>query len=198
VPGYPTAYVKRATTLYRKPEGKPLVRIAARTQWGSPRVLGVVRREGSWLAVQAPELRNGQVGWIPDATAQVDGTAFSVDVDVSRRTVVVRRSGRQLRRFTVAVGQSRHPTPLGRYSVTDKLNVKSKGSPYGCCVVALTGHQTHLPADWPGGDRLAIHATTDEKSIGRPVSLGCMRTNGRVAKWLIKTLPIGTPVFIRS
>ena len=56
----------------------------------------------------------------------------------------------------------------------------------------------HLPADWPGGDRLAIHATRDESSIGKAVSLGCMRVQAAHARWLIDHVPLGTPVFIRS
>ena len=41
-----------------------------------------------------------------------------------------------------------------RVLVTDKLRVTDPGSPYGCCVLALTGHQTNLPDYCPGGDRL--------------------------------------------
>jgi lipoprotein-anchoring transpeptidase ErfK/SrfK len=109
---------------------------------------------------------------------------------------VVRRDGKEVRRMRIAVGSKGHPTPRGRFSVTDKLSVTDNSSPYGCCVLALTGHQTNLPRDWPGGDRLAIHATTDTKSIGKPVSLGCMRLTERQGKWLIETIPLGAPVFI--
>ena len=82
--------------------------------------------------------------------------------------------------------------------MTDKLRVNDPASPYGCCVLALTGHQTKLPADWPGGDRLAIHAAKDPSSIGRAVSLGCMRVRSAEARWLLRVVPLGTPIFIRS
>jgi hypothetical protein len=82
--------------------------------------------------------------------------------------------------------------------VTDRLRVTGSNSPYGCCVLALTGHQTDLPEYWPGGDRLAIHATDDESTIGKPVSLGCMRAKARQARWLIDNVPLGTPVFVRA
>jgi lipoprotein-anchoring transpeptidase ErfK/SrfK len=96
------------------------------------------------------------------------------------------------------VGAANHTTPTGRFSVTDRLRVTDTGSAYGCCVLALTGHQVHLPPDWPGGDRLAIHATRDTGSIGKAVSLGCMRVDAAHARWLIDNVPLGTPVFIRS
>jgi hypothetical protein len=195
---YSTAYVRRAVTLYRRPGGGARVRLAARTTWKSPRVLGVVRRRGGWLAVQAPELRNGEVGWLPAEQAQLDCVRWSLHADLSKRRLHVRWDGRLVRRYAVAVGSPDHPTPRGRFSVTDKLRVTGGGSPYGCCVLALTGHQLRLPAGWPGGDRLAVHATNDLSSIGKPVSLGCMRTDSSRARWLIETIPLGAPIFIRS
>lgn len=194
---YATAYVKRKTVLYDKPGGKPAVRIAGRTDWGSPRVLGVVSRRERWLAVQAPELRNGAVGWLPEHKATVAPVAYSLHVDLSRRRLEVRRDGKAIRHTSVAIGRPGNPTPTGRFSITDKLKVTDKGSPYGCCVLALTGHQTNLPAAWPGGDRLAVHATTDTANIGKRVSLGCMRASEHQARWLVKKIPLGAPIFIR-
>ena len=80
----------------------------------------------------------------------------------------------------------------------DKLRVTDRRSPYGCCVLALTGHQTRLPASWPGGDRLAVHATKELATLGRPASLGCMRVTSAQARWLIRTIPLGAPVVVRS
>ena len=195
---YTTATVSRPTVLHRKPGGRPLKRIRARTEWGSPRILGVVRRRGDWLAVLAPELKNGAVGWVKRDLTRVECVRWSVHVDLSKRRVLVRKDGHTVGRLKVAIGSRRHPTPKGRFAVTDKLKVTDKGSPYGCCVLALTGHQTRLPPDWPGGDRLAIHATTDTGSIGKPVSLGCMRSTPRRVRWLIDTVPLGAPIFIRA
>jgi hypothetical protein len=195
---HPIAYVSRAVTLRRSPGGPARLRIAARTQWQSPRILGVVRRRGGWLAVQVPELGNGEVGWLQAGEAQVSCVRWSLHADLSRRLLVVRNNGQVVRRLRVAVGAASNPTPQGRFSVTDKLRVTAPGSPYGCCVLALTGHQQRLPAGWPGGDRLAVHATSDLSSIGQPASLGCLRTHSSRARWLIETIPLGAPIFIRS
>jgi hypothetical protein len=195
---YSTAYLRDATVLYREPGGEPRLRITRRTEWGSPRVLGVVGQRGDWLGVQAAELRNGEVAWIPRERARVDCVEWSLQADLSERELYVRREGRTVRTMRVAIGSNDHPTPTGRFSVTDKLNVTDPDSPYGCCVLALTGHQTNLPADWPGGDRLAVHATADLESIGNPVSLGCMRVRSAEARWLIGMIPLGAPVFIRA
>jgi hypothetical protein len=195
---YSTAYVPQSTVLYREPGGRKRIRITARTEWGSPRVLGVIEQSGGWLGVQAAELRNGEIAWVRREEARVDCVRWSLHADLSKRTLFVRRDGHTVKRMRVAIGRSENPTPKGRFTVTDKLRVTDTDSAYGCCVLALSGHQTNLPQYWPGGDRLAVHATSDESSIGKPVSLGCMRTEAARARWLIETVPLGAPMFIRA
>ncbi len=196
---YTTARVRGATVLYREPGGRKRMKLTARTEWNSPRVLGVVTQRTGWLGVQASELKNGEIAWIRRSEAQVDCARWSLHADLSKRRIVVRRDGRAMRKLTVAVGREENPTPTGRFSVTDKLKVSdASASPYGCCVLALTGHQTDLPPYWPGGDRLAVHATKDASSIGQPVSLGCLRATSSQVRWLIETIPLGAPIFIRA
>jgi len=195
---YSTASIRRSTVLYREPGGAKRLRITPRTEWGSARILGVVSQRGDWLGVQASELKNGEIGWIRRAKTTLDCVGWSLHADLSKRTLQVRHDGRTVRKLNVAIGRKDNPTPKGRFTVTDRLQVTSTGSPYGCCVLALTGHQTDLPPYWPGGDRLAVHATNDESSIGQPVSLGCMRAESDEARWLINHIPLGSPVFIRS
>jgi L,D-transpeptidase catalytic domain len=198
LPCHTIASVGRPVTLYRKPDRRPLMRVPARTEWKSPRVLGVARRKGDWLGVQAAELPNGEVGWLPARAARLDCTTWSLHADLSRRKLFVRREGRTVRELAVAIGRAENPTPEGRFSVTDKLRVTDPSSPYGCCVLALSGHQVNLPATWTGGDRLAVHATQDLASIGQAASLGCLRAGPRQVRWLIQTIPLGAPVFVRS
>ena len=195
---YLTVHVTGPTTLYDSPGGRRKLRLPPKTEWGSPRILSVVRQRGGWLAVLAPELRNGEVGWIRVGRGQLQSVAWALTADLSRRLLVVRKDGHTVRRVRIAVGRTGNSTPKGRFAVTDKLKVSDAGPPYGCCVLALSGHQTRLPRDWPGGDRLAIHATTDTASIGKAVSLGCMRVKASAGRWLLQTIPLGAPVTVRS
>jgi hypothetical protein len=195
---YSTAAVKGRTTLYREPGGDVRIRLSPKTEWGSPRVLGVVRRRGDWVSVEAAELGNGELAWMPANEARLDCVRWSLNVDLSRRRLSVQHDGQTVREFVTAIGRKGNPTPQGRFSVTDKLRVTDSGSPYGCCVLALSGHQTHLPPSWPGGDRLAIHATAELSTIGTAASLGCMRVTSTQARWLIRTIPLGTPLFVKA
>jgi hypothetical protein len=194
---YPIAILDRTVTLRDQPLGKPKLRIAPKTEWDSPRVLSVVERQGDWLAVLVPELENGEVGWLKESEVErLDTVGWAIKADLTTREIEVERDGEVVKTFKVGIGREDHPTPVGRYAVTDKLSVTDPNSPYGCCVVALTGHQTKLPEGWPGGDRLAIHATGDVSGLGEAVSLGCMRSDPKDARWLMETVPLGTPVFV--
>ena len=62
---------------------------------------------------------------------------------------------------------------------------------------ALSGHQTRLPAGWNGGDRIAIHGG-DESTLGEAVSAGCVHARATDLRWLMRIVPLGTPVEIHE
>jgi hypothetical protein len=195
---YLTARVLKVTQLRATPGGRHLHWIGTRTEFGSPRVLSVTARRDGWLRVLASERPNGKLGWIRADRARLASTNFAIHVDRSARRLTLRRDGRKVRSFAVAVGRPGTETPTGRFAVTDKLRPDDPASPYGCCLLALSGHQTKLLPGWPGGDRLAIHATPSLWSVGRAASLGCMRGRPGHVRRLMRTVPAGTPVFIRA
>jgi lipoprotein-anchoring transpeptidase ErfK/SrfK len=192
------AIVKRRTTVHAKPGGRTIAKIGTKTEFKSARVLAVVGRRGDWLRVLASELPNGRTGWVDARDTQAVAIDYSMSVDLSARRLEVKKNGRVVRRIRTAVGEHGTPTPTGLFAVTDKVPFLDRGSPYGCCALALTAHQPNTPSEWTGGDRIAIHATPIGESIGRPVTLGCMRVATADARWLMSRLPLGTQVSIRA
>lgn len=195
---YLVARVVAPTELRLSPGGRPVARIGVRTEFGSRRVLAVTARRSGWLEVIAPERPNGRRGWIPERRVRLDATDLSVHIDRSARRLTLRRAGRALRGFPVAVGRPGTPTPTGRFAITDKLHPDRADSPYGCCALALSGHQTRLLPGWPGGDRLAIHATPQVETVGTRASLGCVRAYERDVRALMRLVPVGAPVFVTA
>ena len=195
----PVVHVTRATALRARPGGPVVARLPARTAFDSPTVVPVVRRSGRWLGVVSDRLPNGRIGWI-SARARLQGhrSAWRIDVSLRRREVVARRAGRVAARFPVAIGSPSTPTPRGRFAVTDKLLTEDPGSPYGCCILALSGHQPSTPQGWGGGDRIAIHATNLPQTIGTEASIGCLRAPTAAIRRLVETVPLGTVVTIRA
>jgi hypothetical protein len=183
------------TALFSAPGGQRIATLGLYTDFGSPRLLSVVRRRGAWLAVSVPEAPVGRVGWVAARTVRLFAVSYVVRVSLKRRELVVQRNGRVTERVRVGIGRAMSPTPLGRFAVTDKLVMRGP-SVYGCCVLVLSGRQTRLPASWTGGDRLAIHGTGEGGTIGTAVTLGCLRAAAGDLWRLVHTVPIATPVIV--
>jgi lipoprotein-anchoring transpeptidase ErfK/SrfK len=183
--------------LHAAPSGAPIVSVGDRTEFGSPMTFGVVGRRGGWLAVVSSRLGNHRIGWVKGDAVRLTWAPVAVTIDLSARSLVVRRDGRVTERATVGIGQPGTPTPTGVFAVTDKLSGPRYGAYYGCCILALSGHQPFLPASWRGGDRIAIHGTNVPSTIGAAASAGCVRAADRDLRILMHTVPLGTKVVIR-
>ena len=201
-PAHVIAYVRpgMAVALRNRPFGRVVERVGSRTPFGSPRALAVVRTRGSrWLGVSDPALGNNRLGWL-DARAgglRYARTALELDVDLSSRTLVVWRDDTAVRRLSIGVGRPGSATPTGRFAVTDKLDGPAYSAYYGCCILALSATQPDLPAGWTGGNRIAIHGTLSSNDFGRAVSAGCLHARDTDLRYLMRSVPLGTPVVIR-
>jgi hypothetical protein len=180
------------------PGGAAVAKLGDQTEFGSPASFSVVETKPGWLGVTAPELPDGEVGWIArdPRRVQVYWTRYSLHANLAGRSLELRYGDRTVGRWAVTVGGPGTETPPGRYGVTD--GVAFDESPYyGCCALALSGHQDHeLPAGWIGGNRLAIHGTPG--TVGTAESLGCIRATDETMRFLFARVPLGTPVFVAA
>jgi lipoprotein-anchoring transpeptidase ErfK/SrfK len=199
-PTFPIATVAAGhrIALHVSPAGTVFEQAGDRTEFGSPRAYWIERVQGQWLGVPTPDLPNGKLAWIYDDRSDltISQTHFWIAADLSTRRVELHYAKRTLEQFPVSVGSETSPTPLGNYAVTDGLNGGGIGPWYGCCILALSGHQESLPAGWIGGNRIAIHGTPG--SVGRADSHGCLRASNSDMASLFARVPLGTPVFIRA
>jgi lipoprotein-anchoring transpeptidase ErfK/SrfK len=188
---------KKIVVVHAAPGSSARVRIGPRTEYGSPIRYTVVERRGRWLGVITPAVANGRVGWVrASAVRRARYVRERVEVDLSRRLLRVLMDERVVLETRVAVGAAESPTPIGRFAITDKVPGSSLGSVYGCCVLILSGHQPRPPRGWAPVDyRLAIHGG-DGRTIGKPISAGCMHVRAATLRLLMKRLPAGTPVTI--
>jgi hypothetical protein len=182
---------------YAAPGGRLLGQLGSTTEYGSPRVMPIERREGEWLRVlvDVAGRHSAWVRWSPKGLA-LRPLRWSLVADRSARTLELLDHGRVVQRAYVGMGRPGSETPRGRFAVTDKLSGAPYAGAYGCCILALTGRQAHLPPGWTGGDRLAIHATerADASSGG---SAGCIVGTDAALQYLMMRIPVGTVVTIR-
>jgi hypothetical protein len=181
--------------LRNRPGGRVIAHLRPHTAYGSPTVVWAARRRGRWLAVPAASLPNNRLGWldVDRDRPRMWRSRYEIAADLSERTALLRRGARVLRRIPISIGRPDTPTPTGRFSVTDKLFTRGGG--YGCCILALSGHQPHLRPGWAGGDRIAIHGSPTQ-GVGEAASAGCLRARDEDLKYLLKRVPLGTPVEI--
>jgi lipoprotein-anchoring transpeptidase ErfK/SrfK len=92
------------------------------------------------------------------------------------------------------IGAPGSPTPTGRFAVAEKVSGPFAPA-YGCFILALTARQPHLPPGW--NTRItyyvAIHAGSGQ---GSAVSAGCLHVTDADVRYLMRTVPLGTPVQI--
>jgi lipoprotein-anchoring transpeptidase ErfK/SrfK len=127
--------------------------------------------------------------------------------------IVIRRGSNRLylykgmrpwRVFGVATGQSRYPTPLGRWHVVVKWRNPWWYPPSSDWAKGQKpippGPGNPLGTRWLGlsASGVGIHGTPDDASIGYSASHGCIRMHISDAEWLFNHVSIGTTVFIVS
>lgn len=139
-----------------------------------------------------------------------------VEPKVTRQSVgdviVIRRGQNRLyfydgmhlvRAFNVATGQSRYPTPLGRWEVVVKWRnpwwYPPPNSPWAKGEKPVPpGPGNPLGTRWMGlsASLVGIHGTPNDASIGYSRSHGCIRMHIPEAEWLFQQVDVGTPVYI--
>ena len=199
--GYILARVREDVLAYDRPGGRPTAWLRTETPFGEPRTLGVVRvlDKRRWLGVHSPVFANDEMGWIPNDPDALDlsRTRISLRVSLADTEIDLRRADRTVREIPIAVGRAGTETPSGRFQVTDKLPAsRFPAGPYGCCIIPLSARQPNLPPGWAGGDRIAIHGTTQTDTIGQAASNGCLRASDTDLRVLMRDVPVGAPVFI--
>jgi lipoprotein-anchoring transpeptidase ErfK/SrfK len=185
----------RRVALRLSPNGRAVAWLTSRTEFGSPQTLAVTRAlPGRRFAVVSTALPNGRIGFIDERSGalRLSRTRLTLDVDLSRRVLRVLVGGHVVRSVRVGIGTPDTPTPTGRFAVTDKLNGAAYSPVYGCCILALSAHQTHLPSGWTGGNRIAVHGG----SSAGAVSNGCLHAPTAALHYLMRSVPLGARVVI--
>jgi lipoprotein-anchoring transpeptidase ErfK/SrfK len=188
----------RVIRMHAHRRGKLLFRVRPKTIYGRRLILSVTHRRGAWAAVTTFLLPNGRRAWVRiNRRAFVErSTRWRLSADLSARTLTVLHGADRVRTLRVAIGTRATPTPLGTFAITDKLKGRRFGTSYGCCILALSGHQPKVRTG-PIDGRLAIHGTDRPDLVGTRASQGCLRAGNADVRWLMRTVPVGTQLTIR-
>jgi lipoprotein-anchoring transpeptidase ErfK/SrfK len=138
----------------------------------------------------------------PEATRGTIGDVIVIRRGTNRLELY---DGMKLRRtFGVATGESRYPTPLGKFEIIVKWRNPWWYPPQSDWAKDAKpippGPGNPLGTRWMGisAPAVGIHGTPDPASIGYSVSHGCIRMLIPEVEWLFNQVDVGTPVYIVS
>jgi hypothetical protein len=168
-----------------------------RTVFGVLAVRWDKRCDPAWYRVRLPIRPNGATGYVRAEVVDVFTVATRIEVDLSKRRIVLFRDGRRVITTTTAIGSPVTPTPTGRYYVNQRLYPQDPNGPFGPGAVGISSFSPVLTG-WAQGGPIAIHGTNRPWSIGKAVTNGCLRIPNKVLARLFDQAWAGTPVIVRA
>jgi lipoprotein-anchoring transpeptidase ErfK/SrfK len=112
-----------------------------------------------------------------------DSIPFTIQISVSTKRLILKREGQVVKEYPIAVGKIVTATPVGDFVIVNRE--PNPGGPFGVMWLSLS--KLHY----------GIHGTNNPASIGKAVSLGCIRMYNNDVLELASMVPNGTRVFIR-
>lgn len=121
------------------------------------------------------------------------GDRRRIVVNIPERRLALVEDGHVVRIFPVAVGAASSPSPTGTYELVERL---PNPTWYHPGKVVPPGKDNPLGTRWLGLSRkgYGIHGTNRPRSIGRPVSHGCIRMRNSDVEQLYSLVALGDTV----
>ncbi|MFA6384571.1 MAG: L,D-transpeptidase family protein [Candidatus Omnitrophota bacterium] len=131
----------------------------------------------------------------PGKKIKVWGAPFSIVVDKSQNTLLLKTGDTVFKSYTVATGLN-NSTPVGTFKIIEKIPNPPWYKPGA--VIPAGSPENILGTRWLGltKEGYGIHGTTDPKSLGNQVTAGCVRMANQDVEELYNIVPVGVEVTI--
>lgn len=145
------------------------------------------------LIKKANNLRDDKI--LPGRKIKVFNQAFSILVDKSQNTLILKSNEEVIKTYIVSTGIN-NSTPTGNFKILNKLLNPTWFKPG--VVIPASSPENILGSRWLGFDLpgYGIHGTTDPQSLGKQVTQGCVRMSNQDIEELYLIVPFGTEVNI--
>lgn len=165
---------------------------------GAPAVFVVLQRRSEMAEVLLPIRPAGASGWVRLSDVTLTTHRWRIVVELAAYRLTVFQGPDVVRVETIGIGTGGTPTPDGRWYTTELLQPPQPDGPYGAYAFGLSGYTGG--EDSPAGaiGQLGLHGTNDPATLGRSVSLGCIRMTNEAITALATQLPLGVPVEVRD
>ena len=164
---------------------------------GAPAVFLVLQRRSEMAEVLLPVQPAGSSGWVRLADVKLTQHRWRIVVELAAYRLTVFQGPDVVRVETIGVGTAATPTPGGRWYTTELLRPPRADGPYGAYAFGLSGFTGTETGPTGAFGQLGLHGTNDPSTLGRNVSLGCLRMTNEAISALATQLPLGVPVDVR-
>ncbi len=132
----------------------------------------------------------------PGKKIKVWTALFSIVVDKSQNTLILKSNEEVIKTYTVSTGLN-NCSPVGTFKITEKIVNPPWYKPGGGMIPA-GNPQNILGTRWLGLDKegYGIHGTTEPQSLGKQATAGCVRMLNAEVEQLYAIVPTGTEVTI--
>lgn len=138
--------------------------------------------------------------FLPNETTKVAESQFLIVINSKYNTLNIYNDGQLYESYQCATGKKSTPSPEGNFQIVNKfVNPSWKGKVAGGDPSNPLGKRwMGLSVPGTGGSSYGIHGNSDESSIGKNVSGGCIRMHNADVEHVFEYLPLGTEVIISS
>ena len=133
----------------------------------------------------------------PNQSLKIPLVKFSILVDKSDNTLVLKAGNKVLKEYSVSTGKV-NSTPVGEFKIISKLINPVWYSPGK--VIPSGSPDNVLGSRWLGIsiESYGIHGTIEPETIGRQITHGCVRMLNKDVEEVYSIVPVGTKVVIKD
>jgi lipoprotein-anchoring transpeptidase ErfK/SrfK len=176
-----------------------VTKLSAKTEYGLPRTFLVTDQNShpGWLDVLLPIRPNGASGWIKASDVTLGETDYEIRIELGAHKLTLLKLGQPVLDSGVVIGTDKTPTPVGKFYVTDPLDLHSQpNAGYGVFALGISGYSDVLTSFKGGPGQIAVHGTSNPGQVGQNISNGCVRVPNDIIEKIAAQAPLGTPVTI--
>ena len=132
---------------------------------------------------------------IPGRKLKVWTKPFNIVIDKSQNILILKSDDEIINTYIVSTGIN-NSTPVGNFKINNKLVNPTWYKPGAA--IPPESPDNILGSHWMGLNhgKYGIHGTTDNKSIGKQITDGCVRMRNSDVEELFTIVPVGTKVTI--
>lgn len=136
------------------------------------------------------------------ATQSSNAKSVRLEIRLSERRVNVYQGENKVKSYSIAVGRPGWETPIGDYTVKQKIRNPTWVHPLNGSVIPGGDPENPLGHAWigfwtDGKNWIGFHGTPNPESVGTAASHGCIRMYNHDVEELFNKVSLGTEVVVR-